>query len=165
MGMLATTVSLLPDSTFFFQLAVFGIAVGILSWGIFGPVTRVLDLRKQKTVGDSTEAEDILARANSLATQYADKVRDGKLAAHAIKEELRQDGFAQATEIMNQVRHGSLAELDKARKTITAQVETARKALSDEANTFAVAIVNKLTPVEGLSAADHGKDNNNGVHE
>ncbi len=165
MGVLATSVNLLPDSTFFFQLAVFGIAVGIMTWGIFGPVTRVLDLRKQKTVGDSTEAEDILARANALATQYADKVREAKLAAHAIKEELRQEGFAKATEIMNAARHDSLSELDKARKTIQSQVETARKALSDEANTFAITIVRKLAPVDGLSAGDHVEDNNNGVHE
>lgn len=165
MGVLATSVNLLPDSTFFFQLAVFGIAVGIMTWGIFGPVTRVLDLRKQKTVGDSTEAEDILARANSLATQYTDKVREAKLAAHAIKEELRQEGFNKATEIMNVARQESLGELDVARKTIQSQVDTARKALSDEANTFAVAIVKKLAPVEGLAAADRVEDVNNGVHE
>lgn len=165
MGVLATSVNLLPDSTFFFQLAVFGIAVGIMTWGIFGPVTRVLDLRKQKTVGDSSEAESLLACANSLATQYADRVREAKLAAHAIKEELRQRGFTNATEIMNQARHDSLGELDKARKAIASQVEAARKALSDEANTFAVTIVKKLAPVEGLSEANRGEDINNGVHE
>lgn len=148
MGILAASVNLLPDGTFFFQLAVFGIAVGVLSWGIFGPVTRVLDLRRQKTVGDSSEAEALLARADVIATQYAEKIRAAKLAAQSIKEGLRQEGFAQATEIMNAGRQESLKELEIARKSIASQVETARKALSDEANAFALTIVGKLAPQE-----------------
>lgn len=165
MGILATSINLLPDGTFFFQLAVFGIAIGIMSWGIFGPVTRVLDLRKQKTVGDSTEAEDLLARANALATQYAEKIRDAKVAAQTIKEELRQEGFAKATEIMNAARQDSLGELDKARKSLASQVETARKALSDEANTFALAIVKKLAPQDALASEQKKILEENGAHE
>lgn len=164
MGLLATSVNLLPDSTFFFQLVVFGLAVGILSWGIFGPITRVLDLRKEKTVGDSAEASELLARADALATQYSDKVRQAKLVAHDLKEALRQEGFAKATEIMNAARHESLEEMGRARKTIQAQVETARKALSDEANTFALAIVKKMGPVETGASTDFVEENN-GVHE
>lgn len=164
MGILAASVNLLPDSTFFFQLAVFGAAVGILSWGVFGPITRLLDLRKQKTVGDSTEANDLLARASTLVTQYTDKIREAKLAAHAIKEDLRQEGFVKATEIMTSARQESLGELDRARKTIQSQVETARKALSDEANTFALTIVKKMNPVE-TGAASEFVEENNGVHE
>lgn len=165
MGILATAINLSPDSTFFFQLAVFGLAIAILSWGVFGPVTRVLDLRKQKTLGDSTEAEDILARANALAIQYAEKIRETRNDAQTIKEELRQEGFAKATEIMNAARHDSLGELDKARKTLASQVETARKALSDEANTFALAIVQKLAP-QDLQAVDQKKIlEENGAHE
>lgn len=144
MGILAASVNLLPDGTFFFQLAVFGIAVGIMSWGIFGPVTRVLDLRKQKTVGDSSEATELLARAEVIATQYADTIRDAKTSAKEVKEDLRQQGFAQATEIMTAARQDCLKELEAARKSIAGQVDTARKALSDEANAFALTIVGKL---------------------
>lgn len=146
MGILAASVNLLPDGTFFFQLAVFGLAIGILSWGIFGPITRVLDLRKQKTIGDSSEATELLARAEVIATQYAENIGNAKTAAMSIKEGLRQEGFAQATEIMNAARQEGLKELDTARKSIARQVETARKALSDEANTFALTIVGKLAP-------------------
>lgn len=164
MGLLATSVNLLPDGTFFFQLAVFGAAVGILSWGVFGPITRVLDLRKQKTVGDSSQASELLARANALAAQYDDKMRQARLAAHDLKEGLRQEGFAKATEIMNAARQESLEEMERARKAIQSQVETARKALSDEANTFALAIVKKVGPVETGAAPDFVEENN-GVHE
>lgn len=164
MGILATSVNLLPDSTFFFQLAVFGAAVGILTWGVFGPITRVLDLRKQKTVGDSTEANDLLARAGVLAIDYTGKIREAKLEAHALKEELRQLGFATATEVMAAARQESLGELERARKTIQSQVETARKALSDDANTFALAIVKKMGPTE-VGALSEFVEENNGVHE
>ncbi len=164
MGIMATSVNLLPNGTFFFQLAVFGLAVGILSWGVFGPITRVLDLRKRKTIGDSAQAEDLLARANALATQYSDKIREAKLAAHEVKEGLRQDGFVKATEVMNAARHESLTELEKARKAIQAQVEAARKALSDEVNGFAVAIVKKLGQTETVAASEFIEENN-GVHE
>lgn len=165
MGILAASINLFPDSTFFFQLAVFGIAIGILSWGIFGPVTRVLDLRKQKTLGDSTEAEELLARANALATQYAEKIRDTRIAAQTIKEELRQEGFAKSAEIMNAARQDSLGELDKARKTLASQVETARKALSDEANAFAMTIVQKLAPQDVLASEQKKILEENGAHE
>lgn len=164
MGILATSVNLLPDGTFFFQLGVFGLAIGIMTWGIFGPITRVLDLRKQKTIGDSSEATKLLARADVIATQYAEKIRDAKGDAQTIKEGLRQEGFAQATEIMNAARQESLNELEKARKSIANQVDTARKALSDEANTFVLSIVKKLTPMDAGAASDYVEENN-GVHE
>ncbi|PIR21293.1 MAG: hypothetical protein COV45_00680 [Deltaproteobacteria bacterium CG11_big_fil_rev_8_21_14_0_20_47_16] len=164
MGVLATSINLMPDSTFFFQLLLFIAAIGILNWGIFTPVMRVLDLRKRKTIGDSTEAADILARAESLATQYTDKIREARLQSHAIKEELRQVGFAKATELMNAARSEALAELDKARKTITLQVEAARKTLADEANVFALAIAAKLAPQE-KSGSSGFVEENNGVSE
>lgn len=164
MGILATSVNLLPNGTFFFQLAVFGAAVGILTWGVFGPVTRVLDLRKQRTIGDSAEAEDLLARANSIAAQYADKIRDAKLAAHEIKEGLRQEGFTMAADIMNAARQEVMAEMERARRALASQVETARKALSDEANTFAVAIVKKLGPTDADTSSEFVEETN-GVHE
>jgi F-type H+-transporting ATPase subunit b len=124
MGILATSIDLLPNGTFFFQLVIFGLAIAILNWGVFGPITRVLDLRQRKTVGDSAEASEILARAEALATQYADKIRETRITAQETKEALRQEGFAKATDMMNAARSESLAELEAARAQIATQVNT-----------------------------------------
>lgn len=164
MGILATTLSLLPDNTFFLQLVIFAAVVGVLNWGVFGPVLRLLDLRKRKTVGDSTLADDILARSAKLAAEYTEKIQVTKADAHAIKEELRQQGFASATEIMNEARKISLASLEQARHTIAQEVEVAKKTLTQEANMFAVTIVNKLAPKDAKPIAGKGVEEN-GVAE
>lgn len=144
--MLASSIQLLPDTTFFFQLLIFGLVVATLTWGVFGPILKVLDLRKQRTIGDATQAHDIDARCETLVTTITEQLKAARAEAFAIQEASRQDGFAEATRIMEEARKSSLESLATARHTIQQEVEKAKSLLTSEANVFATAIVTKLAP-------------------
>jgi len=130
--------------TLLVQLANFLILLVVLNFLLFKPVLRVLDER-ERLVKESTEIKERLTTlADEGVARYEKQLMDAKQQAMGIRTSVRSEVMA---EFRNQVlvaKESSLQELDEARKKITAEAESTRKVLLDDAKVIAQEIAGKL---------------------
>lgn len=130
--------------TLLVQLANFLILLVVLNFLLFKPILRVLDER-ERLVRESTEIKERLtALADEGVASYEKQLMDAKQQAMGIRTSARSEVMSEFRKQVLVAKEGSLRELDDARKEITAEAESTRKVLLDEAKILAGDIASKL---------------------
>lgn len=142
--MLATEIQLLPDKTFFIQLATFLVVAVSLNHFVFKPVFRIISLRKSKTEGDRQKILNLTEKTESLIKEYEEKMRTAKQEAFKVKEEIRKEGEEQSHRIVQEAKQASLAQIDKIKKEVASASQVAGRDLEDQAKTLGKSLAEKV---------------------
>lgn len=150
-------IDLFPNSTFFFQLAIFLAVVAVVSQGILKPILKVLDLRRQKSaesLDHSAQLEKMLA--DKLA-RYDDGLREAKQEALKRREATLRAAASEEKQIIAAARKDSEEKLAEVGAQLQAEVEQAKARLGSDAQALAALLVQQvlrvLVLVIGVSGA------------
>ena len=86
--------------TVIFQLAILLILMVALSQIVFKPFLRVLQERKDWVEGAEQKARELQQRMEELMEQYRDSMSAAQAQGAAIRDEIRKQGLAKETEIL-----------------------------------------------------------------
>lgn len=142
--MLAEEIQLLPDKTFFIQLAIFLGVVVSLNYFVFKPVLKLIQLRRTRTKGEKEKLEDLKNKTESLIKEYEGKLLKAKQEGFQIKESIRKEGEVQAQKVIHEAKQAGLAQLEKARGAIEKETEAASKHLEKEAQNLGKSLAEKI---------------------
>lgn len=142
--LLSTAIVLTPDWTVLIQLGIFLSVLPILSTFVFGPLVRVRDLRRTATVGAVEEAKRLEAVAEEKSEEYRRQIEAARQEGAAVKEQLQQEGYTKAREIIDGTRQQVFARLDAAKAKMRYEADAARRLLEANTEEFARAIAERL---------------------
>lgn len=143
--MLAVAVSLnIEPLGVLVHAAIFLVVVGVFSRRLVQPLARVRDARRQATVARQERAEAFVAEAEVLEAQHHQLMAVARQAAGAEREVLRQQGMAEAAEIMHTARSKALDLLQRAQGEFARQVASAKKVLEVDTQSFVQIIAERL---------------------
>jgi F-type H+-transporting ATPase subunit b len=103
----------------------------------FGPLARVLDQREQATEGARRRAEELLARASSLAAQYDEALRQARAAIYREQEAARLRWQQEHEQALREARERARAAVEQARRQLQAELAEARLALESRSRQLA----------------------------
>ncbi len=128
------------DATFFYQLAVFLFLMWFLNRALFRPVLAVLDARERAHVEPAKLAEELIAKANAEAAEYAGIMAETKSDCDRIREELIKDAHEQEHKILTSATAEATRLVGEARESLAA----ARTQLVTEVDAQAVKLAARL---------------------
>lgn len=134
---------LTPNASFFYQIVTFLVLWVCLKRLLFDPTLAVLDARRHRTEGAKAEAEQIMAATHAAQDDYDSRLREARAQIARESEAARkaaQDAYSQA---IATARAAATDEQIRLRTALTAQVEEARRTLTAEAPTLAFEMLDR----------------------
>jgi len=118
--------NLSPDITFFYQLILFLIVLFSLNYLLFRPALRLLDKRKNATVGVKAEIVRLGSLTEERIKQHEEKIAQAKAQGATIKEKIRKDGEGEAGKILGQAKLEADRHLTEMQKKLAQEQSEAR---------------------------------------
>lgn len=132
------------DLTVIIQLAIFLVLLVVLTKFVFQPFLAMQQERDANIDGAKEKAQNLDGEADDKIASYEEKMVAARKEAASIRAELRQQGEAQAAEVLSEARGESDAKIESARTRIATSAESARKELRQRADAVAAGIASKL---------------------
>lgn len=143
--MLANSVSLeVNPLAIVIHAGLFFIVLAAMTRLVLRPLGRVREARQAATKQRVAEAAQLSAQALALEQAYQQCIEAALLAARAVKDRLRQDGFAQAAGIMAQARADAERAFEAAKAQFAQEADAARATLSTSAKEFSRLIAERI---------------------
>lgn len=142
--LLAESVQLMPDKTFFVQLGIFLAVLFALNHFVFKPVLRIIALRREKTKGAQAQIEALAAKTETLVKEYEAKIQEARKEAFGLKEGIRREGEAQGQKMVQEARQASLVQVEQMRHEIKRETDQAGRRLETEAERIGKTLAEKL---------------------
>jgi len=118
------------NSTLLFQLVNFLLLVWILNRLIFRPFLKVIEEREERTIGARNKASDLTVQADDLEKEYEAEVSEARSHGLSEKEAMRIQGQVKRNKILGEARLKSADHISSARKELEANMEEARRELT-----------------------------------
>ncbi|MFO1518237.1 MAG: ATP synthase F0 subunit B [bacterium] len=99
--------NLIPDYTFFFQLALFLIILYALNALLIQPALRVLDKRRAATAGTREEIASLNSLSEKRMKEYEEKIVQAKHQGSVLKEKIKKQGEEEAAKILSKAKENS----------------------------------------------------------
>ena len=132
--------SLLPDFTFFYQLAVFLLLFVVLNFLLFKPLLRMFERREQGVRGPEERAGSLRDQMEEMKAGYDKRIGDALAEAERIRTELVREANAGEREILGSARAEMESTFDQARRQIAQDKDRALECLRSVADRFAAEI-------------------------
>jgi F-type H+-transporting ATPase subunit b len=116
----------------------------VLNYGLFKPVTRILDQREQAIKSASEAARAAAARADAAAAEFERRTRDAQTEVYRVMEEHRREALQRRTDLLAQTRQDVDRSLAEASRSLQTQATEARAQLEKDADTLAEAVVERV---------------------
>jgi F-type H+-transporting ATPase subunit b len=116
----------------------------VLNYGLFKPVTRILDQREQAIKSASEAARAAAARAAAAAAEFERRTRDAQTEVYRVMEEHRREALQRRTDLLAQTRQDVDRSLAEASRSLQTQATEARAQLEKDADTLAEAVVERV---------------------
>ena len=142
--LLTEGINLLPDRTFFAQLAIFLIVLFMLSRFVFKPVLKVLKLRKHHTEGERKRIEELAKKSQVMMEEYSKKIAQARLQASQLKENIRQEGELRGSELIQTSKNIARQEIERVRQEIQKSANKAKSDLEKQAENLGTEIAEKV---------------------
>ena len=139
-----SAIQLVPDGTIFIHIALVLVMVGILNRTLLRPVSQILAERERKTGGALAEAAEMDRKAVSTKAHYETALREARTAKYKLIEDQRAEGIRERERILESLKRELEAGIDKERAVIQSQANSARAALSEDANVLAADIRDQI---------------------
>ena len=116
------------------------------------PLERVLEERRQRTVGAMEEAKAAIARADAKAAEHEQRLREAKVAIYKAQEARRQKVLEARAEALAQARAAAQARVGEARAAMDRDVLAARAQLRAQGEMLATEVVRIVLKPAGMAA-------------
>jgi F-type H+-transporting ATPase subunit b len=133
---------LIPNATFFVELVIFLIVLGVIWRYVVPPVKRVMGERQEMVRRQIQESQQASKRLAEAQARYAAALAEARVEAAKIRESARAD----AQEIKDEMRHQAEQEVERIRERGVEQLATQR--------TLAVTLAGRIV---GESVADDAR--------
>ncbi|MGH3823221.1 MAG: F0F1 ATP synthase subunit B [Pseudonocardiaceae bacterium] len=145
---------LIPNATFFVELVIFLIVLGVLWRYAVPPVKRAMDERQGMVRRQIEESQQASKRLSEAEARYSQALAEARIEAAKIREAARAD----AQEIKDEMRQQAEQEVARIRERGEEQLATQREAvvreLRGELGTLAVTLAGRIV---GESVADDAR--------
>ncbi len=120
------------------------IAVVTLNWGIFKPVLKILEERKNRTVGEKEKAKAFDQRALEMTTLLEKRMEEARQIGLRRKEETRSTGEKFGEGVLKTVRLEMTQKMEELRTKIEAESKKATLQLRQYAQEISREIASKV---------------------
>lgn len=124
------------NSTLLWQVFNFLVLLWLLKRYLYGPITEMLDKRKQKVNSDLDQAQQEREEAAALKEKYENKLREAREKSEEIVNEAEKRGKKRAREIVEEAETDAI----RVKESKMAEVEQARREAADELRNHVAAI-------------------------
>jgi F-type H+-transporting ATPase subunit b len=149
---------LIPNATFFVELVIFLIVLGVIWRYVVPPVKRVMGERQEMVRRQIQESQQASKRLAEAQARYAAALAEARVEAAKIRESARAD----AQEIKDEMRHQAEQEVERIRERGVEQLATQReqivRELRGELGTLAVTLAGRIVGESPYPAARPGSD-------
>lgn len=136
--------NLTPDITLLYQLGIFIVVYFILKFLVFNPVLKIIEKRRELTVGMEQQAKDFSGKTEKLIEEYSQNIQKARQQGIEVRDVLRKEGEAQAGGLMAKAREELEASGEKSRQTLSQETKTAEATLQDYSRKLSTELAEKL---------------------
>ncbi len=111
-----------------------------------GPLSAALQRRRELTEGAMEEARQAIFHAEARAAEYAEKLREARIAAHKMREQRLKQLHSERDAALERARKAASAKVSEAKTTVEGEVAAARNSISASAGDLASLAVRVVLP-------------------
>jgi F-type H+-transporting ATPase subunit b len=111
-----------------------------------GPLSATLKRRRELTAGAMEEARQAIFHAEARAAEYAEKLREARIAAHKLREQRLKQLHGERDAALERARKAASARVSDARATVEGEVAAARNSIAASAGDLANLAVRVVLP-------------------
>ena len=138
---------------FLFYLLTFTVLIAAVKHFAWGPVTEMMEKRANKIANDIDSAEDARKKAEELAAQREEALKDSHVEASKIIDCAKQNGEQQKASIVDSAQSEVMTMKDNAKKDIEQQRQEAMSVIKNDVAELSIEIASKIIQKE-LNAED-----------
>jgi F-type H+-transporting ATPase subunit b len=154
MAELASSNFLVPNATFFVELAAFLIVLGVLAKWVLPVINKAMEDRQATLRQALADAEEAKARAAEAEEEYKRVISEARSQARALVDEANRLSEQLRAEKRQQAEEESDRIVTRAREDVEAQARKAFEDLRQQAADLAIAVAEKVVG-EGIDAESH----------
>jgi F-type H+-transporting ATPase subunit b len=137
-------VQLFPDGSLFIHIAMVLAMIWILNRTLYRPINRVLEARDRAKGGRSSEAEDILQKAEAEHARYSKETLAARSQGYELVEGEHKKNTAQREKKLAEAKAAVADEFATGRAELEKEVENARNTIRTEAEKMADTIAGNI---------------------
>jgi F-type H+-transporting ATPase subunit b len=135
---------LVPNATFFVELAAFALVFFILTKYVIPPINKAMTARQEAIRQEFAEAEQAKKDANSAEAEFKAQIADARKEAARIREEAHEQGKQIIEEAKQQAQAEQQRIKEQAQAQIAAERQQALTSLRAEVGTLATALAGRI---------------------
>ncbi len=135
---------LVPNATFFVELAAFAVMFFLLAKYVVPPINRAMTARQEAIRKEFAEAEEAKQNANDAEAEFKAQIADARKEAARIREGAREEGAQIIAEMREQAQTEAGRILEHAQAQIAAERQQALTTLRAEVGTLATSLAGRI---------------------
>ncbi len=135
---------LVPNATFFVELAAFLLLFFLLARYVIPPINRAMTNRQEAIRKEFAELDEAKAEAKGAEEEFKAQIADARKEAARIREEAREQGSAIVAEMREQAQAEAARIVDHAHAQVAAERQQAMASLRTEVGALATALAGRI---------------------
>jgi F-type H+-transporting ATPase subunit b len=135
---------LVPNATFFVELAAFALLFYLLARYVIPPINRAMTNRQEAVRKEFADLDQARADANAAEAEFKAQIADARHEAARIREEAREQGAQIVSEMREQGESEKARIIDGAHTQIAAERQQAVASLRAEVGTLATTLAGRI---------------------
>jgi F-type H+-transporting ATPase subunit b len=135
---------LVPNGTFFIELAAFLLLFYLLTRYIIPPINRAMERRQEAIRKEFAELDEAKAEAKGAEEEFKAQIADARKEAARIREEAREQGSAIIAEMREQANVEAARIVEHAHAQVSAERQQALTSLRAEVGTLATSLAGRI---------------------
>lgn len=135
---------LVPNGTFFVELAAFALLLFLLAKYVIPPINRAMTARQDAIRAQFAELDDAKSEAHAAEEEFKSQIADARHEAARIREEAREQGAAIIAEMREQAQTEAARIVEHAHAQIEADRKAAAASLRTEVGTLATTLAGRI---------------------
>ena len=135
---------LVPNATFFVELAAFALLFYLLAKYVIPPINRAMTNRQEAIRKEFADLDQARADANAAEAEFKAQIADARHEAARIREEAREQGAQIVSEMRQQAESEKARIIDGAHTQIAAERQQAVASLRAEVGTLATTLAGRI---------------------
>lgn len=133
-------------------IVIFLIVYGAYRALVYGPMSKILAERYEKTEGAVQRARADISAAEAKTSEYEQRLREARVAIFKAQEARRQAALTARSEAVRIAREKASAQVAAARQRISAETEAAKQQLMPETERLASEVIRTVLKPVGMPA-------------
>jgi F-type H+-transporting ATPase subunit b len=135
---------LVPNATFFVELAAFLVLLFLLGKFVIPPINRAMTARQDAIREQFAELDEAKSEASAAEEEFKSQIADARHEAARIREEAREQGAAIIAEMREQAQAEAARIVEHAHTQIEADRKSAAASLRGEVGTLATTLAGRI---------------------